>query len=64
MKGLGYTSSAQALASELDDVTTQSIDNSLIFGGDLKKASETVLGISDYLAKSQVEKFEHKDLRV
>ena len=64
MKGLGFTTSAKSLLEELDDTTTQTIDNSLIFGGDIIKATDTISGIANFLQRTKAEDIDHKDLKV
>lgn len=63
-KGLGFTSNAQSVIQELDDASTETIDNSLIFGGDLQKATETINKIAKFLIGNQKENFGHDELKV
>ena len=64
MNGLGYTESARSLVKEMEDVTTQSIDNSMIFGGDLMRATKTITGIVKFITETKAESFDHSDLKV
>lgn len=64
VKHLGFTSSVKDVLSKLEEITTQTIDNSLIFGGDIIKATEILDEISKYVEKNRVERFGFGALRV
>ncbi|XP_065655378.1 uncharacterized protein LOC100197733 isoform X8 [Hydra vulgaris] len=63
INGLGYTESARSLVREIEDITTQSIDNSMIFGGDLMRATKTITGIVRFITETKAESFDHADLK-
>ncbi|XP_066931255.1 uncharacterized protein [Clytia hemisphaerica] len=62
-KRLGYSLSATDLIDELEQVTSETIDNSLIFGGNIKMATESLLQISNFLMNNQKENFNNKGLK-
>ena len=63
-KGLGHTESASSLTIELEEITSETIDNSLIFGGDLKMVAQILSTISQFLNSHQKENFDEKELKV
>ena len=64
MKHLGFTSSVKDVLLKLEEITTQTIDNSLIFGGDILKATNILDQISKFVEKNRMERFGFGALRV
>ena len=58
------TASAKEVISKLEDITTHTIDNSMIFGGDLVMATAILDVVSNFVEKNRAEKFGFKALRV
>ena len=49
---------------ELEEITSETIDNSLIFGGNIMIATQVLSTISDYLTNHQKENFAQNELKV
>ncbi len=63
-KQLGFTANVKDVVTKLEDITTQTIDNSMVFGGDLVKATSILDGLSKFVMKNRGEKFGFQSLRV
>ena len=63
-KRLVYGEDSSSLLKSLAVVTTRTIDNSLIFGGDLKKTTEIMTSIVQEQGARQDGAISHKDVKV
>lgn len=64
LKGLGHSENAANLLIELEEVTTETIDNSLIFGGNIKIATQVLSTVSNFISSHQKESFNQNELKV
>ncbi|XP_065051746.1 uncharacterized protein LOC135681293 isoform X2 [Rhopilema esculentum] len=63
VKHLGFTASVKDVLAKLEEITTQTIDNSLVFGGDIIKASNILDEVSKFVQKNHAERFGFGALR-